>query len=78
MKLHDSTRRPLVGEATALPRQTGRDGRMASVRSPRPWESLGCGKGATARVSWPANTLSVLEIRVKSYNVGLAEVTYEI
>ncbi|MEV4145624.1 hypothetical protein AB0J40_18280 [Amycolatopsis sp. NPDC049691] len=54
------------------------DGRMASARSPRPWESLGCGKGATGRVSWPANTLSLLEIRVKSVNVGLAEVTYEI
>jgi hypothetical protein len=54
------------------------DGRMGSVREERPWQSLGCGKGATGRVSWPANTLSLLEIRVKSLNVGLALVTYEI
>ncbi|WIX99032.1 hypothetical protein QRX60_33940 [Amycolatopsis mongoliensis] len=54
------------------------EGRMASVREQRPWQSLGCGKGGLGRVDWPANTLSLLEIRVKSYNVGLALVTYEI
>jgi hypothetical protein len=54
------------------------DGRMGSVREQRPWQSPGCGKGATGRVDRPANTLSFPEIRVKSYNVGLAMVTYEI
>ena len=54
------------------------EGRMASVREVRPWQSLGCGKGRTGRVNWPANTLSLLEIRAQSVNVPLALVTYEI
>ncbi|MCH0539308.1 hypothetical protein I3F58_06985 [Streptomyces sp. MUM 203J] len=55
-------------------------GRMSSARNPKPkWQSIGCGKNGKGKVSWPANTASMLEIRVKSMNpVHIANVRYSI
>jgi hypothetical protein len=54
------------------------EGRMGSVRETRPWQSLGCGKSGKGQVAWDKNTLAMLEIHVKSVNVALAMVNYEI
>lgn len=54
------------------------EGRMASAGKQEQWQGLGCGKSGQGTVAWPANTASMLEIRVKSMNVGVAIVDYYI
>ncbi|WP_175411691.1 hypothetical protein [Streptomyces sp. TRM64462] len=55
-------------------------GRMAQARDPKPkWQSIGCGKSGSGKVSWPKNTASMLEIRVKSMSpVHIANVRYSL
>lgn len=57
------------------------DGRMAQSSNPRPWTSLGCGKGTKVgfpvKIPWKANAMSRIEIRVKSINSPVANVDYD-
>ncbi|WAL64237.1 hypothetical protein ORV05_25110 [Amycolatopsis cynarae] len=54
------------------------EARMGKAANPDNWQSIGCGKSNSGYISWPRNTLSMVEIRVKSMNIGLANVEYSI
>ncbi|MBB1242428.1 hypothetical protein GL263_02385 [Streptomyces durbertensis] len=51
--------------------------RMGDDRKPREWQSVGCGKKGDGKIKWDPNTMSMLEVRVKSMSpVHIATVSY--
>lgn len=54
------------------------EGRMGKARNPDKWQGLGCGKAGQGTIKWPRNAASMLEIRVKSNNIGVTIVDYYI
>ncbi|TNC29491.1 hypothetical protein [Amycolatopsis alkalitolerans] len=54
------------------------EGRMGKARNPDKWQGLGCGASGQGTVSWPRNTASMLEIRVRSNSIHVAIVDYYI
>jgi len=55
------------------------EARMSKAAHADAWQSLGCGQAGAGTVKWPANTISMLEVRVKaSGNSLITNVDYSI
>jgi hypothetical protein len=55
------------------------EARMSKARNPDPWQSVSCGTLGTGTIKWPANTASMVEVRVKANPTALiANVDYSI
>jgi hypothetical protein len=54
------------------------EARMGKAKDPDKWQSVGCGTNGSGEIRWPKNTMSNVEVRVKSGNVHMAIVAYSI
>lgn len=54
------------------------EARMGKAKDPDPWQSVGCGTMGTGEIKWPKNTMSNVEVRVRSGSIHIANVTYSI
>jgi hypothetical protein len=48
------------------------EARMSKAAHPDAWQSVSCGTKGTGTIKWPANTMSMLEVRVKANPTSLA------
>jgi hypothetical protein len=54
------------------------EARMGKARNPDKWQGVGCGSSGSGIIAWPANSMSMLEVRAKSLNSGIINVDYSI
>lgn len=54
------------------------EARMSKAKNPDPWQGVGCGSSGSGVIKWPANTASMVEVRVKSMNSAVINVDYSI